>query len=306
MKTVLLSPKSLQPISMEDNRSNFQDERETNYFPDCRKDANCTCKMCLDSITATLDLMSMSVQRSSLTKLSASKPVVDITPVSIDPTLLSTPISKTPPIADVASSKTVVRSTAKTVELKIVEPKKRKFGLGWKFLRWVLLIGLILGLEFGFSWGVIRVLRPRLSGEILRDIVEESSGVVNLSDRLILIQKKMNDFVDGTVSSCNLGDSSWEINQNGLISMSYCTLYKSAAEEVLIWGWPLQTAGLLTAEFSSRSFKVLSGRITEWPEGKIIYTVREANTTWILRKWSASVVQFEPNTWIIEYSRNSV
>lgn len=37
-----------------------------------------------------------------------------------------------------------------------------------------------------------------------------------------------------------------------------------------------------------------------------MYVVREANTTWILRKWSASVVQFEPSTWIIEYKRNSL
>lgn len=35
------------------------------------------------------------------------------------------------------------------------------------------------------------------------------------------------------------------------------------AEEVSIWGWPLQTAGLLTAEYSSRSLSIISGRVTE-------------------------------------------
>ena len=45
--------------------------------------------------------------------------------------------------------------------------------------------------------------------------------------------------------------------------ISYCILYQSAAEEVVIRGWPLETAGLFTAEFSSRSFTLLSGRITE-------------------------------------------
>lgn len=51
--------------------------------------------------------------------------------------------------------------------------------------------------------------------------------------------------------------------QGSLLLHSHCVLYKSAMEEVRIWGWPLQTAGLLTTAFSSRSFTILSGRVTE-------------------------------------------
>ena len=51
--------------------------------------------------------------------------------------------------------------------------------------------------------------------------------------------------------------------QDGLLLNSRCTLYKTAMEEVSIWGWPLQTAGLLKTGFSSRSFTILSGRVTE-------------------------------------------
>ena len=50
---------------------------------------------------------------------------------------------------------------------------------------------------------------------------------------------------------------------------SHCILYKSAMEEVRIWGWPLQTAGLLTTGFSSRSFTILSGRVTEVNAAKL-------------------------------------
>lgn len=202
---------------MEDNNkfNNREDrDKDNNYFHGCRKDANCDCKMCLDSITATLDLMSMSVQRSSLTKLSASKPVVKKIPVSIDPTLLSTPTSKTSsPVVEVGSSKPDFGSTAKTGFSKNVEVKKRKMGCKLKFWRWVLLLGLILGFEFGFSWGIFRVVRPRLSEEILRDVVEEFSDVENLRERLNLIQKSLNYSVHGELSSCILGDSTWKINQ---------------------------------------------------------------------------------------------
>lgn len=34
-------------------------------------------------------------------------------------------------------------------------------------------------------------------------------------------------------------------------------------EEVSIWGWPLQTAGVLAAECSTRSFTVIKGRVRE-------------------------------------------
>ena len=44
---------------------------------------------------------------------------------------------------------------------------------------------------------------------------------------------------------------------------SKCVLYKSVIEEVSIWGWPLQTAGLFSTGFSSSSITVLSGRVTE-------------------------------------------
>ena len=217
MKTVRVSPQpvnKINPISMEhNNRSQFRDERETNYFPGCRKDANCNCKMCLESITATLDLMPMSVQRSSLTKLSACKPTVEITPLSIDPTLLSTPTSKIPPVVETASSKTVLRSTATTRNFKKVELKKGKIGMKLKVFKWVLLLGLIIGFEFGFSWGVPRVLQPELSGEMVRDVVNNSSSFEKLNVRLISIRKELIGFVAGKVCCCNLDNSTWRINQ---------------------------------------------------------------------------------------------
>ncbi|PIN03845.1 hypothetical protein CDL12_23624 [Handroanthus impetiginosus] len=75
-------------------------------------------------------------------------------------------------------------------------------------------------------------------------------------------------------------------------------------EEVSIWGWPLQTAGMLTTEYSSRSFSVISGRVTEWSTWETKYSVREANSSWIQGRWSSSVVQFDPNTWILEYKKS--
>lgn len=45
-----------------------------------------------------------------------------------------------------------------------------------------------------------------------------------------------------------------------------CTVYKSVAEEVSVWGSPLRTSGLLPATLSARHLTLLSGEITEVTE----------------------------------------
>jgi len=42
-----------------------------------------------------------------------------------------------------------------------------------------------------------------------------------------------------------------------------CTVYKSVAEEVSVWGSPLRTSGLLPIALSARHLTLLSGEITE-------------------------------------------
>jgi hypothetical protein len=42
-----------------------------------------------------------------------------------------------------------------------------------------------------------------------------------------------------------------------------CTVYKSEAEEVSVWGSPLRTSGLLPIALSARHLTLLSGEITE-------------------------------------------
>lgn len=41
--------------------------------------------------------------------------------------------------------------------------------------------------------------------------------------------------------------------------------------------------------------------VLQWSNGKAGYFVRTANSSWVQEKWSSSVLQFDPNTWIIEY-----
>ncbi|KAK9725515.1 hypothetical protein RND81_05G149800 [Saponaria officinalis] len=289
MKAVLLSPPSVNPKT-----HIHGEEREKSYYPRCRKDANCNCEMCIASINATLDLMPMSAQRSTLTKRSVSKPSLESTPVSIDPTLLSTPS----PVDG------AFRSTLKSGSPREVGDKRRKPRFRRKCWWVVVVLGMILAFEFGFWWAVYWVLRPVLSGNIIEDVFAKCSSVEGLSEKLNLVQRSLEGIVGDGVSSCNLDDSTWKIDQDGMLMHSYCIMYQSAAEEIVIRGWPLQTAGLLTAAFSSRSFSVLSGKLIEWPEGNMVHVIRAENSTWTLRKWSASVVKFDANTWIIEYKKN--
>ncbi|PHT31028.1 hypothetical protein CQW23_27365 [Capsicum baccatum] len=42
----------------------------------------------------------------------------------------------------------------------------------------------------------------------------------------------------------------------------------------------------------------------QWSNGRIGFSIRKANSSWTQQKWSASPVQLDPNTWILEYSRS--
>ncbi|KAL3616673.1 hypothetical protein CASFOL_039067 [Castilleja foliolosa] len=75
-------------------------------------------------------------------------------------------------------------------------------------------------------------------------------GVEGLNGRFMFLKNGLEEFVGKQVSSCSSVDSTWKNSQDGLLLNSRCVLYKSMSEEVSIWGWPLQTSGLLTAEHS--------------------------------------------------------
>ncbi|XP_058212175.1 uncharacterized protein LOC131324285 [Rhododendron vialii] len=279
--------------------SNDQSEtRDSCYFPKCRKDANCNCEMCLASINATLDLM----PKSSLTKNSISKRVpTPRSPISFNPSVMSTPkpsnnpVAVSPPV--IYSPRIGFRGKSKR--------KKRGLGCGFVLMSLVLRMSLVFLAESGFSWAVFRVLKPGLSPEIVRNFGEKSWVLEDVHEKVEFLHREIKSLVNGNTEDCSSDESLWKINRDDLLLNSWCTLYKSTTEEVSIWGWPLQTAGLLTAGFSSRSLTILSGRVTEWSDGKLSYSTRNASETWVQQRWSASVVQLDPNTWILEYRRTA-
>ncbi|XP_065863286.1 uncharacterized protein [Euphorbia lathyris] len=280
------------------------EDRDSCYYPGCRKDANCNCEMCIASINATLDLMPQSIQKSSLTKLSSSRPIVERTPVSFSASILSTPKSHRPPQLETPDLKSTAR-----LDFRMKKEMKRKREQRHRrdCPRFVFGLILLVAVELGFSWGVSGVLRPMFSSDAVCEIGKKSSVLQDLSGKLRVLQNELKVFVaDGMVSNCSHMESLWQINQDGLLLNSRCVLYKSAMEEVSIWGWPLQTAGMLKTGFSSRSFTVLSGRLSEWSEGMIGFSNRKGNSTWIQKKWSSSVVQLDPSTWVLEYRRSSI
>ncbi|PIA31730.1 hypothetical protein AQUCO_04900195v1 [Aquilegia coerulea] len=266
MKNMVVFPSSSTKSSTTEDRS---DTRDSCYFPGCRKDANCNCEICLASINATLDLMPMSIQKSSLTKFSATKPIAERTPIRYKPSILSTPSKSTSQI----SASPILKSTAKSnlLEEKDKEKKKKKersrkgsWNIMSKFWRFLVVLSVMFAVDSAFSWMVSGVFQPKLSPEVVRKIGEESRFINDFKGKFGFLQRNLEKIiVNGKVSSCSSIDSSWELNQNGLLTTSRCMLYKSIVEEVSIWGWPLQNEGLLVAGFSRRSLTILSGRVNE-------------------------------------------
>ncbi|XP_019180379.1 PREDICTED: uncharacterized protein LOC109175563 [Ipomoea nil] len=308
MKSIVSTP----PSSTKSSTTVESETRDSCYFPGCRKDANCNCSICIASMNATLDLMTESVQRSTLTKLSAVKRrqvshrEVPRSPVFFNSSSFSTPDSSGGRSGSVSSE---LDSGAR---VKFHEKKKRKergFGCGVVMMRVLFGLGLVYWLEYGVSPMISGVLDSELSMDVVRNLSGKSWGLNGLNDwneRLDFLRNELQGLVDEEVSNCSSDNSVWRVNQDGLLLTSRCTLYKSITEEVSIWGWPLQTAGLLTAEYTSRSFTLLSGRLTEWKNGEFGYSVRGVNSSWTQGRWSSSAVQLDPNTWILEYSESPI
>ncbi|KAM3356304.1 hypothetical protein P3S68_023018 [Capsicum galapagoense] len=259
------------------------DDKESYYFPECRKDTNC--EICIASFNAALDLM----HKKPIKKLPVARKLhFPEIPVSHSPsTTLSTPKSSS------------------NSEGEKVKRRKSGFGFGVLLMRLIFGLAVVFGLELGFSWMVSGFWKHQFSMEMIKNLSEKSWGLKDLEERLIFLKMELDGVINGgEIASCSPLHSTWKINQDGLLLNSRCTLYKSNSEEFSIWGWPLQTAGLLTAGFSARTYTILSGRLTEWSNGGIGYSIRKANSSWTQQKGSASPVQLDPNTWILEYSRS--
>ncbi|XP_039118752.1 uncharacterized protein LOC120254789, partial [Dioscorea cayenensis subsp. rotundata] len=269
------------------------------YFPGCRIDTNCNCDICLASINATLDLIPHSYY-SSLTKLSSSSSVCrhplfgpKKTP-PVKPKPISTPQS--PPIQSTAKSRPikerVVAEKATTIRTKVV------------------VVLMVFSLFFIVDQGIPKMVHwrgfePKLKGDTL------SKGIVGeLRERIGLVQDMIEEMINEKCvilvgSSMKLG---WRFHQEGQNFFHWkCVIYKSWVEEVSIWGSPLRSSGLLPASFSPRLLSVVSGKITEWSDGKVVSTIRTSNSSssWTLKPWNKSVMQLEANTWVVEYRRSA-
>ena len=190
MKTVLFSTATA--TAMEEGERS--EARDRCYYPGCRKDANCNCKICLDSINATLDLMSYSVQKTSLMKLSASRPNVEATPISFNPLILTTPPSGTSRIMKYPNFISPVKLSLGFE----AEEEERDSSSLHRFLTLVFVLSLIFVMTIGFSCAIARVIRPKLSVFVhdLNGKLWEVQGIVNLE-----------------ISNGSCKDSMWEIDQ---------------------------------------------------------------------------------------------
>lgn len=185
--------------------------KDSYYFPGCRKDTNCNCEICLASFNATLDLMTNSMHRSSITKLSAARSLqFPRSPISYSPSRsLSTPKSSSNSSAS-SSMSPPLDSTARGSFHEKRKRRKREFGFGVLLMRLIFGLGVVLGLEFGVSG----FLKPQLSQQIVKNLSEKSWGLKDLDERLVFFKKELEGLInDEEISSCSPLNSTWKINQ---------------------------------------------------------------------------------------------
>lgn len=216
MKTVILTPNS-SVNSTTTTESNPSETRENSYFPGCKKDANCNCEICVASFNATIDLMPQSAHRSSLTKLSVSRPKIRRSAVSFASSAdASTPVSRNRINHSTASPPRNPNGSTNFQEKGARRKGESKYeGLMARFL-----VGLIVisGVEYGFSWMVSGVLRSHLWPELVGNMAVNSRVHEDLNGRFLFLKNELEGFVGERVSSCTSPNAAWKINQ---VSYSY-------------------------------------------------------------------------------------
>ncbi|EAY91846.1 hypothetical protein OsI_13491 [Oryza sativa Indica Group] len=289
------------------------------YYPGCRKDANCACEMCLASINATRDLLppeAASARRWFAAAARDRKPAPRPLFGGADTTPHGSSVTEpwTPPM----------RSTAKSRRPR--QQQEAAGGGGGGAGRktpggshdWALYTATVLGflLLLWVDSGLVpeiaaRGFGPKLSPEAVARLATEARlAPGGLSHKLRALERMLGQLVGGEkgISNCSSHDSVWQFEQNDQRVFYWrCAVYKSAAEEVTVWGSPLRTSGLLPRALPARHLTILSGKITEWSDGRVWPTVRASNgSSWSYGGRSSPAVRLEAETWVVEYQRSVV
>ncbi|OEL34740.1 hypothetical protein BAE44_0004238 [Dichanthelium oligosanthes] len=291
------------------------------YYPGCRKDANCACEMCLASIDATRDLVrapEAASARRFFAGAAAAAAAKDRRPPLFfrdrgarSESDLSEP-PWTPPMRSTAKSRRAVAQAAAAGAGGARGARGARGSHDWAlYAGTVVGFLLLLWVDTGFvPEAAARGFGPKLSPEAVARVGAEARlAPGGLEHKLRVLERRVGHLVGGErATNCSSHDSVWRLHQNDQHVFHWrCTVYKSVAEEVSVWGSPLRTSGLIPAALSVRHLTLLSGEITEWSDGRVWPTVRASNgSSWAYRRQSAAAVRLEPETWVLEYQRSAL
>ncbi|KAK3146102.1 hypothetical protein QOZ80_3BG0261640 [Eleusine coracana subsp. coracana] len=283
------------------------------YYPGCRKVADCDCEMCLASIDATRDLV-RAPEAASARRFSARyrRRGHSLSPRDA-PAAGSDDFAEpwTPPMQSTAKSR-----RAPPARDAAVAPELRGEKGGGVAHDWALYAATVLGflILLWVDTGLVpeaaaRGFGPKLSTDAVAKVGAEARlAPGGLGNKLRVLERRVGQLVGGDrVANCSSQDSEWRFHQNDQrhVFQWRCTVYKSAAEEVSVWGSPLRTSGLLPSTLSARHLTLLAGEITEWSDRRVLPTARASNgSSWAYRRHSAAAVRLEPETWVLEYQKS--
>ncbi|CAN6322626.1 unnamed protein product [Urochloa humidicola] len=294
------------------------------YYPGCRKDANCACEICLASIDATRDLVRAPEAASARRFFAGAAAAGGGRRTALfcrDPggagegSELSEPPPWTPPMRSTAKSRRAPRQEAAAVAGARGGGGERGAARGSH--DWTLYAVTVLGflLLLWVDTGLVpeaaaRGFGPKLSPEAVARVGAEARlAPGGLEHKLRVLERGVGHLVGGErAANCSSQDAVWRLHQIDQHVFHWrCTVYKTVAEEVSVWGSPLRTSGLLPDALSSRHLTVLFGEITEWSDRRVWPTVRASNgSSWAYRRRNAAAVRLEPETWVLEYQRSAL
>eukprot|EP01138_Halocafeteria_seosinensis_P010193 gb/GECG01010410.1/.p1 GENE.gb/GECG01010410.1/~~gb/GECG01010410.1/.p1 ORF type:complete len:248 (+),score=17.48 gb/GECG01010410.1/:1-744(+) len=95
------------------------------------------------------------------------------------------------------------------------------------------------------------------------------------------------------------------INAGGWMG-AYSLLYSSLSEYVLLFGTPIGSGGHSGRYWAHIEDTTITGTFHQWPEGSTRKKTYGPSSTVVHRRWEATNVYWEADTWMVEYARGFI
>eukprot|EP01138_Halocafeteria_seosinensis_P010190 gb/GECG01010407.1/.p1 GENE.gb/GECG01010407.1/~~gb/GECG01010407.1/.p1 ORF type:complete len:234 (+),score=29.41 gb/GECG01010407.1/:1-702(+) len=175
-----------------------------------------------------------------------------------------------------------------------------------QFVRWLAVLPVFLAISFFAVDKWLAEKSYEFSFEEVSYIAKRASKSFDTHEEMFLNITKSLQQSHPTGISAVVQEHPWIfINAGGWMG-AYSLLYSSLSEYVLLFGTPIGSGGHSGRYWAHIEDTTITGTFHQWPEGSTRKKTYGPSSTVVHRRWEATNVYWEADTWMVEYARGFI